>query len=539
MATVNFRNLTIGGEGVDTAPLVQQFRETSRRDLTAIQTQLGINENQLNQLLAESQEDLYSITEGLSNTQKALRADIELYNLNLSSDIQKNNLAIASLTDNFDEETKRIEQEFAKNLADLNFDHERQGIEFRHKIASLEEGQKKTDILTKSQLDQIKLAREKAEEGDKANEQLFRQEQADLRAQLGYLGDVGRSLDRTQNLFDQRLSLIDEVRDLQIAQNVNVQQAQKRALRGSVFQGQALIARQGAINEVFGANQGAFFGQETQFLQEEQVGRRISALTAKLKNTQIQKELIAKQALDRTTGVKLQKEGVNRQILSVKNSERKAKSALKKNNIVREKQKKDLKYALKGLDIKQKQVEDLHTLSGVSTKRQISKAHEQRNLANRQYAVNKSYLESMNVLDTVYGKKAFDLKMAKQLNNFSQTIRQRRIEHREKIREAKRKAFLERRKRSIIYEQQKALVKRMEEAKKAKEDAEETLENVGEASQAPGQPINFGDREQASRQALDNWYASQQGGKLHAPGTLAPLPETKLPVPPPQTRLAG
>ena len=472
---------------------LNQARSLSPTQLNEVQRSLGIRNRDIRTAVAKTQTKLYELNSQFDSQQKALRAELERFNLDATASAQKNRLDIESLTDTFESETQERELRFGKNLDDFKLQVRRENLALKNQISGLRESQELKDLSTDKNLALTDLERAKLLAGDKTEAELFGLKQQGLSDDLGYFGALGKSFGVTQGLLDDRLALIGEVEGLQTQQNLNTQSIQRENLRGAVFSSQNLLAREKAVQGVFGSGLGDFFGSAELVEREAQVGRQIHGLTKQLKNTKIQKELIAKQATDRRLGVNLQKEGVRRQQLRVKNSVKKTKLAMKQNNVLRNKQKKDVSFALKGLDIGEKFLKDTKRITGIQTERRVQTAKAGHSLALRQINLNKDFEESLNTLRTVSGQQEFGNKLAQMQITYANSKRQAIRKHREDVRKQQADMYQTRYNRQEAYQTERNLIELQKKKQQTEEEEQVTTNfNPDSISEVSGPVGTFG-----------------------------------------------
>ena len=451
MATIRIPEITIGGDSLPPLSLPQQFNDLTASQLSDIQNKLGVSEADFDKQIAQSQADLYSRTAELEAYAKSTRADLDLFELGQLNLREKTNLALGSLTNNYEQEREERDLGFQKKMQEYQFAQEKQNIQFGSNLGDLKDNQKLKNLGFNRDLKLLGLKEGEIKNLEDYRSKKFKDDQAFLNEQLGDFRGLESSLRRSQGILDQRLGLVDDIRDLDIEANENLQGHQRRLLRGSVFQSQNFLAKDRAVRRVFGFSQGAIFGTSDLDRKSEQAGRKISQLTTSLKNTKIGKEKIIKTSIDRKLGIKGQKESLKRQQLKLKNSERKVEKALKDNNNLRDYQKKGAEFALKEVGVRKDFIGEAKTLAGITTKRKIDETKSLHSLVNRAMDFNRKMTQSLYVLKNVRGEKTFNLNNAKELNDFASSRDQANLERQQQVVEQNREMEKQRRARNKRY----------------------------------------------------------------------------------------
>ena len=461
--------------------LVQQFQALSQRDLQDIKNELDIQQSDFRKLIASSQSGLYEKTTELESQNRALRADVELFNLQQFGALQKTNVGLASLKDQYETESEERELRFNKELQDFKLHQERQNIDFNNRIGQIKEQKSKSDLKISTNLEELGLSREKAKSDEKYNEEVFRAQQQGLRADLGYYEDLGESFDRSQSILDDRIGLVEDIRDLDLEANQVTGDFQRSKLRGSVFQSQNYLAQERAVRQMFGQGRGEIFQAADLDRSSQKFSQQIEGITTAIKVNKIQREKIYKQAADRKLGIQSQKESLTRSQLRLKNSVKKTKLQLKKNNALRNKQKRDFGFALRGISIKEDYQKGMQKISGVTYSRQMSYAQGVKSIADKSLALNKRLSKDLNILKKTSGERSYVRARNEMVRAFNQDRRVAQIKHNRDVADKRQQA-------ATTLRQKADYSMMLKQVQEAMDKHSETFKDYGSDAEGAGYP---------------------------------------------------
>ena len=344
----------------------------------------------------------------LDKTQQAIYSGIGIFNLKSFNQLQSTNERLGSLADTYRYERDLENFQFEKDIKGFEFGLEKQGFLFSNTQAGLRDEFKLASLKYENLLGGLA---DKAEGLELYKDYLKKAQdfqnadlKSDLAAQRGILSSLGRS----QQLLTQRLGLVDPIRDIDLGINMLQFKGAKEGLRVTSFGAQSTAARINASRELLFGGVSGVLGAKDLDRETIEASYKIGQAVRKIQTIDLQRSKIYKVALDKKLGIRLQIEGVKRQIINAKNSIKKIKKAIKKNNLNRDYQIARANLALKGVERDVAFTKDRQKLAGTVYKREVQHSKNLNNLIERQSEFGKDMTEKIYTLSSTYKEQNYD-----------------------------------------------------------------------------------------------------------------------------------